>query len=114
MLIVEPRHEIVSLYSELLTLEGAVPFGATTIHRAVQVLEEEPIDLLVIDESIPSKDAKRIAAAVSLQPKPTIPTFVGMVENIHTSDCQHWLREWGANGTEKPLTPQALARFLRE
>lgn len=114
ILIVEPRREIVSLYCELLTLEGATPFGATTIQHAVQVLEEEPIDILVIDESISAKDSKRVAAAVSLQPKPAPPIFVGIVENIQAMGCQQWLREWGAHGTEKPLTPHALAQFLPE
>jgi CheY-like chemotaxis protein len=113
VLVVEDHADSRDMLRMLLELEGHEILEATGGAEAVKIILDEPVDVALIDLSLPDLDGLQIARhtrLLALSPRPFLVAVTGWVRD----EDRERTREAGFDAhLSKPVTPEALADIFR-
>ena len=112
ILVVDDQRDSREMLATLLEQRGARPVQSESAESALQVLEQQPIDLLIADIAMPDIDGyqliRRLRAAGNQIPAIAVTAFARSEDRRHALDC-------GYTGfLSKPIDGGQLARIARE
>jgi two-component system cell cycle sensor histidine kinase/response regulator CckA len=114
VLVVEDEEEVRKLAVRILQKQGYKVLEASQGNEALFICEqhEEPIHLLVTDVVMPGMSGRELSERLtSLRPEIKILYMSG---HTNSAIVHHGVLEPGVNLLQKPFTPEALARKVRE
>ena len=114
ILLVEDEEGVRDLAKRILELKGYKVIMAASPTEAVQVCErhEGPIHLLLTDVIMPTMSGRQLAEHVAfLRPGMKVLYMSGYTDNVMVP---HGILEEGTAFLQKPFTPEALTRKVRE
>ena len=115
ILIVDDDHAVASIYQKRLENEGYDVEVAGTGERALQMLETERVDLVVLDLSLPEMNGAEVLSAIRLQAgAEALPIIV--FSNAYVPGLMQAASEAGATRCvrKSDCTPRQMAEIVRE
>ncbi|HVQ76145.1 MAG TPA: response regulator [Candidatus Binatia bacterium] len=113
VLVIEDHADSRDMLRMLLELEGHEILEAAGGAEAVKIILDEPVDVALIDLSLPDLDGLQIARhtrLLALSPRPFLVAVTGWVRD----EDRERTREAGFDAhLSKPVTPEALADIFR-
>ena len=114
ILIVEDEDRLRELIREILEMEGYTVFAASNGHEALSICEQQEgtIDLLITDVVMPEMSGRELAE--SLEHKRSEVKVLFMSGYTDDAVVRHGVLKASSFFLQKPFTPDALARKVRE
>lgn len=112
ILIVDDEAALLQLSNELLTLKGYKVYCANSCNEALDLLENELIDLMISDIIMPDMDGFELASIVNKKyPQVKIQLVSGYSENVSNNELDERIIK---NILSKPLTSSVLYKRVRD
>jgi len=112
ILLVDDEPALITLSAELLEQHGYHVICAENAEQAIQILEQEPVDLLFSDVIMPGMDGYQLADFVRMQyPQIKIQLTSGFTDNRHMNMINDDLHK---NLLHKPYNTHTLLQKIRE
>ena len=112
ILIVDDEQAMLEIVKAVLKRVQAVPFGANNIQKAMQILNTENFDAIILDRYMPDGDGHDVLQALKSEPRTkTIPVIM-LTGEKDMNQIKASLKLGAVGYIAKPFTPQDFLNQL--
>ncbi len=113
VLIVDDDPDVRRLVEMKLELEGLVTFTATNGREALDLLENQDVDLVILDLMMPVMDGLETCKAIRADERLTDVPILMLTARAHYTEVEHGFAAGATDYVVKPFSPRELLGRVR-